>query len=166
MEWESVFPVCFAHDESELLRCSLLAYSRWHFSSSVDLSLSQATSLALLASNTCFEMTYSYSETLSASVGIWERDTEREFVVSRAFSLAPEALAKSAVRFGSLLSTLHIQSYTHKVCLSLLLILLSHALTHPNKCAFYFMHSMPTLFAFLTPRKWIQLLLMVFLSPG
>lgn len=34
---------------------------------SLSLSLSQATSLALLASNTCCEMTYSHSEMLSAS---------------------------------------------------------------------------------------------------
>ncbi len=42
-----------------------------------------------------------------------ERHTEREFVVCRAFSLAPEALAKSAVRFGLLLATLHTQTCTH-----------------------------------------------------
>lgn len=41
-------------------------------------------------------------DTFNEGVYVREAHTEGRFVVSRAFSLAPEALAKSAVRFGSL----------------------------------------------------------------
>ena len=115
-KWRERVFLFFSRDESELLCCSLLTLS--HAASAVFHKL-----LPLLSKSVCFEMTYLHSETLSARVCVcvcvWcvcvcvcvrERHThrEREFVVSRAFSLAPEALAKSAVRFGSLLSTLHI----------------------------------------------------------
>lgn len=140
----------------------LLCPSRCWFSFSIAVSLSLATSFALLASNTCFEMTYSHSQTLSVRVCMWERHTERDFVVSRAFSLAPEALAKSAVRFGSILSTLHIQccTHTHTASLSLFLIPLTLALTHLLS-VLLILHTVYPSFAFLGSVREIQLVLMV-----
>lgn len=60
-------------------------------------------------------------DTFNEGVYVREAHTEGRFVVSRAFSLAPEALAKSAVRFGSLHRNTHThtQSNTHTNTVSL-----------------------------------------------
>lgn len=110
--------ICLYFFPSEFLHCFVFFTYFFHLQEFLlvfNIPVSQATSPALLARSTCFEMTYSHTEILSACGCVCVYVYDWEFVVSRAFSLAPETLAKSVVRFGSPLLTqcAHTQSCAH-----------------------------------------------------